>query len=86
MTHPMSRPVYADEKRPWGLIIGLIVALVVGLIGLPLQFVTYRQLGEVPKTVQLQSGQRALCEQLNDLATQAGLRTVDCMKINTEKP
>lgn len=82
MTHPLTRPVYADEKRPWGLILALIVALVVGLIGLPLQFVTYRQLGQVTKTEQLQTGQRAICEQLNDLGRQAGLRPTDCTAIN----
>lgn len=81
---PLSRPVYPDERRPWGLILCLIVALVVGLIGLPLQFFTYRQLSQVSKTEQLRDGQRAICEQLNDLAAQADLTPVDCSRINAE--
>lgn len=82
MSSPMSRPVYPNERRPWGLILCLVVALVVGLIGLPLQFVTYRQLSQVSKTDQLRDGQRALCGQINDLGRQAGLRPVDCSTIN----
>lgn len=82
MTSPLSRPVYPDERRPWGLILALIVALIVGLIGLPLQFVTYRQLSQVSKTDQLRDGQRAICSQINGIAAEAGLRPVDCSRIN----
>lgn len=85
MIEGMHRPVYPDERRPWGLILSLIVALLVGLIGLPLQFVTYRQLAQVSKAEQLQQGQQAICEQLNSLARQVGLQEADCSKINADR-
>jgi hypothetical protein len=85
MTAPLTRPVYQDEHRPWGLILALTVALIVGAIGLPLQFVTYRQLSEVSRTKQLQEGQQALCSQINAIAAQAGLTPTDCAQINTDR-
>jgi hypothetical protein len=85
MTAPLSRPVYQDEHRPWGLILSLTVALIVGAIGLPLQFVTYKQLSEVSRTKQLQDGQRALCGQINAIALQAHLTPTDCAAINADK-
>lgn len=70
------------DRRPWGLIILLSMALIVGAVGLPLQFITYRQIGEASKAEQLRKGQQALCEQINDVARQAGLQETDCSKIN----
>lgn len=86
MTSAMHRPVYPNEQRPWSLILALVVALTIGLIGLPLQFITYRQIGQASKAEQLREGQRALCEQLNDLALQVQLGTTDCTKINATEP
>jgi hypothetical protein len=85
MSTPLSRPVYADEHRPWGLILALTVALIVGVIGLPVQFLTYKQLTEVSRTKQLQDGQRALCSQINQIAAQAHLDPTDCTAINAGK-
>ena len=82
---PLSRPVYGNERRPWGLILALVVALVVGLLGLPVQFLTYRQLTEVSRTKQLQQGQRTLCQQINAIAAQAGLTPTDCARINSKQ-
>jgi hypothetical protein len=81
MTVPlMERP--EPDRKPWGLILALVLALTVGLIGLPLQFVAYKQIGQAAKAQQIQDGQRALCEQLNDLARQARLQETDCTQIN----
>lgn len=84
MTQPLMRRESEIDRRPWGMIIVLILALVVGAIGLPLQFVTYKQISEASKAEQLRRGQRALCEQINDVARQAGLEQTDCSKINTQ--
>lgn len=84
-SNPLTRPVYEDEGRPWGLITLLFVALIVGLIGLPLQFVTFRQLEGVSRTKQLQDGQQALCRQINEIAAQAHLQPTDCARINANR-
>lgn len=83
-SNPMARPVYGDEKRPWTLILCLIVALAVGIIGLPLQVLAYKQLQQTPRTVQIQQGQRTLCTQINNIAVQAGLTPTDCNVIEAE--
>ena len=62
---PLMRRESAQDRRPWGLILALSMALMVGAVGLPLQFVTYRQIGEASKAEQLRHGQLALCEQIN---------------------
>jgi hypothetical protein len=85
MSNPLVRPVYKNEERPWGLITLVVVALIVGIIGLPVQFLTYKQLTEVSRTKQLQDGQRALCSQINAIAAQAHLDPTDCTAINAGK-
>lgn len=74
-----------EDRRPWGSIIVLGVVLTAGTAALPLQIATYRQLGEASKAEQLRQGQQALCEQINSIATQAGLTPVDCSTINAPK-
>lgn len=82
---PLMRRQAEIDHRPWGLIIALVIALVIGAIGLPLQFVTYKQLSEASKAEQLRRGQQALCEQINDVARQAGLKETDCSAINADQ-
>jgi hypothetical protein len=79
---PLMRREGEGDRKPWGLIIALLVALMVGAGGLPLQFLTYRQIGEASKAEQLRRGQQALCEQINQIAVQANLRPFDCSTIN----
>ena len=84
MTQPLMRREADIDRRPWGLILALVLVLMVGAVGLPLQIITYRQLGQASKADQLRKGQQALCEQINDVARQVGLHETDCSKINAK--
>lgn len=82
MPQPLMRRTENDDRRPWGLLIALAVVLVAGTAALPLQIATYRQLGQASKAEQLRQGQQAICQQINDIARQAGLQPTDCSRIN----
>lgn len=85
MPQPLMRRTADDDRRPWGMLIVLAIVVVAGTASLPLQVATYRQLGEASKAEQLRMGQQAICEQINDVARQAGLTPTDCEQINTRR-
>lgn len=75
------------EKRPWGLILALVIALAAGTASLPLTYLTYRTTDSASEANvdrnarlirQVGTGQKRLCEQINSVSQQVGLRTVDC--------
>lgn len=85
MTQPLMRRDSAVDHRPWSLILSLLLVVTVGLIGLPLQVITYQQISQASKADQLRRGQIAICEQINDVVQQSGLRPTDCSKINIDR-
>lgn len=82
MTRSLAERVDDETRRPWGAIVSIGIILLFSLASLPFQIAVYRQLGEASKAKQLQDGQRAICEQINAVATQAGLKPTDCTQIN----